>query len=502
MTDAAIPAAVGRLRRAPKPHLIVMALLFAGSLVAGYLMLPGDSERIAMLESDGKSRQALHALERRFKAGDRSQHTLFELQLLYELYGDLDNARKTLEMLAASRPRDVQVQRRLATFYKQTQNEAAYVKALRSQIELRYSEPACRELIGILRYAGDFAGEQTAIQQCRQAGYRRAEDLIRLAELVAVDGDLPQASLLLRSVDDLRRLKTEHDRIKLFGILLELDQPREAHRRAVRWLRGSRDEALALSLLEMLSDENRQDMALELARDVSMPGDSISLAVGELMLERGQIQAAKSYLRGWLEQAQFSSTEMASRFVTAALDAEDPDTALAGVRKLGITRVPQADLMALAEALVVMDRPKELEEVNAALDPEAVQGNPLLGAAMQLSKGSSEASKQLLAKVEVDQLDEWRLTLWTRLMEQTGNTSQAAATLQQLGVETEPERPPVAKASPVTQGAPPKIIRRIKRNRTLRLRPRPVTGGAPTVQMPFGFKPSDTKGSFPGGNGG
>ena len=150
-----------------KPHNLVMSALFLGALVVGYLVLPGDSERIAALERDGKNREALRILEQRFAQGDRSQRTLFQMQRLLEHFGELTKARKTLEMLAEQRPKDAQVQRQLAQFYKLTQNETGYVATLRAQLEIRYSEPVCKELIGIQRRNGNFTEEQRAILDCR-----------------------------------------------------------------------------------------------------------------------------------------------------------------------------------------------------------------------------------------------------------------------------------------------------------------------------------------------
>ena len=46
-----------------RPHLLIMAVVFAGALGVGYLLLPDDNERIAMLERDGHDRQALEILE-------------------------------------------------------------------------------------------------------------------------------------------------------------------------------------------------------------------------------------------------------------------------------------------------------------------------------------------------------------------------------------------------------------------------------------------------------
>ncbi|MFV0298109.1 MAG: tetratricopeptide repeat protein [Hyphomicrobiaceae bacterium] len=132
-----------------QPHLVVMAVVFIGATLVGYWLLPDANERIAMLERDGHDMQALQMLEARFAAGDRKQRTLFQLQRLYEEQGDLPKARQMLVLLAAARPRDANVQRRLIEFYRSTEDEAGYIQALEVRLARRYSNPVCRELICI-----------------------------------------------------------------------------------------------------------------------------------------------------------------------------------------------------------------------------------------------------------------------------------------------------------------------------------------------------------------
>ena len=400
-----------------KPHALVMGAIFAGALAVGYLVLPGDGERIAALERDGKNLEALRILEQRFSQGDRTQRTLFQLQHLHEHFGDLAKARQTLEMLAGLRPKDTQVQRQLAQFYKLTQNEPGYVATLRAQLETRYSEPICKELIGIHRRNGDFAEEQKSMMECRQKGYRRPDDIIRLAYLVAADGDLTQASSLLRSVDDRRRLKIDRDRLMFFAALLEAGQAEEAQKRALRWLKGSRDDALVLLLIDNLVKEKRHDLAITLAREAGAPGDGVSLAVAELMLDREEVLAARSYLKGWLEAAKIRDVDLAQRFVTAALDAEDPELAFSGAQSFGLKRLGQGELVPLAESLRAIGEVKLFQQVREALDQETLKDHPLLLAADAVDQGVPEAARQLLSRVQVDGLDEWRLALWAQLME-------------------------------------------------------------------------------------
>lgn len=211
----------------------------------------------------------------------------------------------------------------------------------------------------------------------------------------------------------------------LFTTLLEAGQAEEAQKRALRWLKGSRDDALVLLLIDNLANENRHDLAIDLARDVGTPGDSVSLAVAELMISRDQAIAARAYLKGWLDAARIRDAGLAQRFVSAALGAEDPELAYRGAELFGLKRMAQSDLMLLAEALSAVGQTQMFQSVRETIEPETLKDNPLLAAAIEADKGAREPARQLLSQVQVDGLDEWRLALWARLMESTGRAGGA-----------------------------------------------------------------------------
>ncbi len=398
-----------------RPHIWIMGALFAGAGVIGVLLLPGENERVAMLERDGNNKEALRLLEARFKSGDRAQRTLYQMQRLYEHFGALDKSRRTLEMLAKERPNDAYVQRQLAHFYKATQDEAAYIGALRAQLSIRYSAPACRELIGLLRRKGEYEREERRIETCRKAGYRRPDDLVRLAMLYAVDGKMSRTSQLLQSVDDRRKLKKGRHKIMLFEALLVMNEPEEAQRRGVRWLKGARDDVMALTLLSRLSQEKRYGLAIKMAREVSRPGDSVSLVVADLMLFQDQGVAARSYLRGWLKQASFTSPGVSGRFIHSALDADDVELALAVGRKSDFAKLNQADLALLAIAVASAGKAKQFKGILHFLTPQTVKTHALLAAAVAQSRGAWRRAARLYAKISYRKLNQWEKALLRRL---------------------------------------------------------------------------------------
>lgn len=245
---------------------VLMAMVFAVALGAGWMMLPGDNELIAMLERDGHARAALGILEQGYANGDRRYRTLHQMLALYEEQGDTRKARTILEEMVNARPYDPALRERLVNFYQAVGDQRARVVALKAQIETRYKEAACRQYVALLRLKGDSAEEIAGLQFCRQRGYRRSDDLARLAELLAASGDSVQASTILRAIDDVKRLTSSDDRFLFMDLLLQQGQPNEAVRRSVRWIKATKDQRLAVAVVDILARSNYPDSALDVAK--------------------------------------------------------------------------------------------------------------------------------------------------------------------------------------------------------------------------------------------
>lgn len=437
-----------RSRRLLKPHLIVMLILFAGAAIAGVLLLPGDAERIAMLERDGSNERALKLLEQSFAAGDRSQRTLYQLEHLYAHFGDLAKSRAMLELLVAARPRDLELQRRAVRFYRDTHDTEAYLAGLSRLLTRRYSEAVCRELIAQLRLVGQFAREREAIERCRLKGYRRIDDIVRLAELEAANGDTRQAVTILRKVDDVGRLDSEHSRLTLLSLLADGGEPGEIVERVLQWVSpaagGPPDARFALVALDLLARQRAHDAAMEVARKAGRPGDAVSLAVAGLLLDQNQAAAARAYLRGWRERADPADIALAERAIRFSLDAEDTALALELAERAGLDRLGQPSLVALAEALAASGRRPEFETVRREIASDTIAAHPLLAAMGEFDRGATASGRDILDRVATDALEPWRLALWARLMRDSGEAAAADQRLRSLGVVTAalPDEPP------------------------------------------------------------
>ena len=409
----------------PPPYTLVLALIFAGSLVVAWAVLPGEDERIEALERDGQTSRAFALLEARFNRGDRRQRTLVSLRRFYDYYGDAGKSRQVLELLAVERPRDLYVQRQLAQLYRLNQDMPGQIRALKAQLTIRYAEPVCQRLIGLLHLTNDFAAEQAALIDCHDNGYRRPEGLERLASLYAADGKLDQTAQILAAVDDRRWLRGSHERLMLFDALMATNLPQDALWRGIRWYKGQPDQDLALEMISRLVAAGRNDFGLQMARQVGKPGDPVTLAAGEILVDQVQLDAARAFLAGWLAQAGVMSTETAIRFVAAAVDADDPVLAMRGAERHGLARFQSGDLIPLAEALIGAGRIADFDRVRERLTPESIAADGLIAASIDLREGQLEAARTTLSAVTVDEADERRTALKSHLIALAGRPPSA-----------------------------------------------------------------------------
>ena len=127
---------------------VFLAVIALGSLAAAANLAPGNLERLAMLERDGRNEQAMIELQSLFDAGERHPQVLLRLYNLKTRFGLVDDARVVLEEYAKQRPNDIEAQTGLVRFYQINQIETPYVTTLRALVERTRSRELLNELLG------------------------------------------------------------------------------------------------------------------------------------------------------------------------------------------------------------------------------------------------------------------------------------------------------------------------------------------------------------------
>ena len=111
------------------------------------------------------------------------------------------------------------------------------------------------------------------------------------------------------------------------------------------------------------------------------------------MLIRDQDDAARAYLRGWLERARLASPALVSRFIRATLDASDPETAMKAAQRYGLARVPQSDLERLSDMLTTRNLLAEAETVRSFIRADGLSARPIVRGAGRRSAAASPTTR-------------------------------------------------------------------------------------------------------------
>jgi hypothetical protein len=421
-----------------------LALITLGASSAAYSLLPGDHERMAMLERDGRHEDAMAELGRQYDAGRRDSRTVLALYNLKVRFGEIGGAQRVIEEYARDRPRDVQAQLGLVRFYQTTQQESLYVAALRSLNDKTRSREIQDELVGYYRASGRYREEEELLEKLSRANRASPAELERLGLLAAARGDLQRASRALRRADGRLGASSRATRVALFQVLVDLKEHEDAHRRAIDWLRTWSDTSLVTDLMERLATAGRVDLALDLGTRFGGPGTEATLVSAELLAEQARFVEVQALLRTYAANRLPESRETAARYVALAVEASDMALAVVAARHIGLRKLPGdvvADLIdGLQEAAYGRNRaPVSIEYtrgLSAEIETRLRNVNPVGEEAPDVPNLTTEArlfvarlaildndldlARRHLAGVDPDKLDAGDLAEWTELQLTTG----------------------------------------------------------------------------------
>jgi tetratricopeptide (TPR) repeat protein len=427
---------------------LFLAIIALGALAAAVKLAPGDLERLAMLERDGRYEQAMGELQQLYADGQRGPQLMLRLFNLKVRFGQVDEAREILEAYAKLRPSDTEAQIGLIRFYQTNLLEEPYVAALRSLQERTRTRELLAELLGFYRMNGRFRDEEDLLERTASANRAGPAEFERLGLLAAARGDLQRAVWALRRADGRPDEPSRPARLGLFRVLIELKENDEAHQRSLVWLRTWRDPELAVALMEAFSQAGRSDLALDIGGRFGGPGNDVTLASAELLSEMGRHDEALQKLRDYQSTGLPEDPERAQRFISASSTSGGADMAVRAARLIGLRKIEASvvlDLLdSLQDAMEASSRPFPIElvrgfsaEIEARMQniaPVAQEASDrlqlgdemrLFVSQLALLDNDRELARKHLAAVDPDRLNTFELSRWTELQLASGLRSTA-----------------------------------------------------------------------------
>jgi tetratricopeptide (TPR) repeat protein len=217
-------------------HVLLIAVLAAGSLAAGIAMVPGEREQWTMLVRDGRNEEAVKALEAQYRSGRRNADAVVHLYRLYMSFAKIEQATTVMREFAAEHPDNPEIVAMLARHYNEIADKPGAIATLERLFELAPSTQIAHELLANYRLQGAFASEDRLLRALLTSRMITANDAERLGLMLAARGDLYGAREALMRFDELANPERSIGRFVLFDVLVETGDTATALAKGAAWI--------------------------------------------------------------------------------------------------------------------------------------------------------------------------------------------------------------------------------------------------------------------------
>jgi tetratricopeptide (TPR) repeat protein len=402
--------------RAMNPRVLFIALLAVVSLVVSYLILPADEEGIAVLVRDGRNSEAVERLEFRRASGEVRPVVLAQLARAYEGAGNFARATELLQRYIFLRPSDADAFIILARLYEEQDMPDPMLDALARATDLAPTRERIARLAGLYRIHGRFSEELLLLQRMQGRPDLTADDLLRLAELLSVKGDVSAATTALLRADEQMPTDQVRGRIFLFEQLVAAGRSREAVERARIWLGVWRKPWLAVRLVRDLTHSASLDDLDLLATLAVRLHPETTLDLATILAESGRQPSAERLLVDWLASRGTPSSEDISGYFAASRALGDEAFLWRSFASIAANPAAGEAQALFAEALVDQFGDTAVAPVRARLSISALERRPLFAARLALSGNNPEAARRFLLPLDLKRMSYQDRRAWTRLI--------------------------------------------------------------------------------------
>ncbi len=212
-----------------RPLTFAILGLAVGAGLSALVLMPGELERVTMLERDGEIEAAARLANALYDRGDRRNALLGRVFELNHAVGNAARADRALREYLAGSPTSARTLRKAAEFFELEQDIDGAIAAWNQLLKLVPTEAVVDKLARLYRLHGRFDDERQLLIAHR--GRLDGELLTRLGGLLGQKGEVLEAIAALRLADDTQPQQFELYGGLLFDLLMRAGAAGEAARR-------------------------------------------------------------------------------------------------------------------------------------------------------------------------------------------------------------------------------------------------------------------------------
>jgi tetratricopeptide (TPR) repeat protein len=283
---------------------VLTALLAAIGVSAGFFMIPGQNEQIAMLASDGHEESALQLADGLVEKGNREPAILMQAFVLNQSVGIPERGLSAFRSYLEQRPDDPVAWQKAAAIFEESGQADLMREALENFVRLTRDPSAASRLSALYRLAGKEDDEFRVLQKVASKDLAPPEAL-RLAKLMLDRNQTDSAISILSRLDDTQPGLPQDAKIEMFVALMDSGEFEAAADRALKWRKGEDDTAFQDVLVGYLLRAGADQAALRLARQTESLADPKAFAhLFHLLSDHGRYDLIGQLLTQWVAFAQ------------------------------------------------------------------------------------------------------------------------------------------------------------------------------------------------------
>jgi len=379
----------------------IIFLVLVGIVASLYLIPTTDELAIIHLKSRRFSAAQNFYLDQ-YNQGVRTPAVVYELSVLYEKEGDLDDAIKIFQEYTAAHPDDADAFKRLAELYylNNQYDEYGNTLAKMAALKTKLDPDTLRALKGYYQEKNEKQQQEAVLNTIIKSGKGNEDDYAELAGIYAQEKKFDKAAEILKTR---RTYFVEHNTIDMILFELWIDthlgkiQSEEAVKMVADYLKKKNDPKITFYVLNLFK-ESYPNLALQLVSLVQpLIGDHTNLELAVLLIlkdhpeQKEKVEQEISKL-----QAITKKNPMLQNFLFDIYMSEEDDEQLLNlIHTTPPQQIEERELIDLATLATIKDKPELVQEVQEALGPEYLQEHPLRALALEIGAQEEDAHKKL-----------------------------------------------------------------------------------------------------------